>query len=98
MNDSSEWIEFLSEFKETDLQKNPLCDSIVDFSKFQVIVVVDQVRNTTGYFVDLRIIQNEDRRFIVPFYGNNEIFSGDALTQPHIIVKTERTELPLIFE
>lgn len=65
-------------------------DAIIDFKKYQVIVVIDEVRHYGGYSIDItKITQNNNRIFVTV----EQLQPGGinaVMTQPFHIVKMQK--------
>lgn len=73
-------------------------DAIIDFKKYQVIVVIDQVRNYGGYSIDItKITQNNNRIFVTV----EQLKPGGinaVVTQPFQMVKMRKSNKEVVFQ
>lgn len=73
-------------------------DATIDFTKYQVIVVIDEVRQYGGYSIDItKITQDNNSIFITV----EQLKSGGinaVITQPFHIVKISKTGKKVVFK
>lgn len=73
-------------------------DAIIDFKKYQVIVVIDEVRQYGGYSIDItKITQNNNSIFVTV----EQLQPGGinaVITQPFHIVKISKTGKKVVFK
>jgi hypothetical protein len=78
----------ISEFKETN----------VDFTKYQIIAVVDQVYVNGGHTIDITKITQNNTTVIIKV---ENLRTGDAttvITQPYHIIKIAKTDKTIVFK
>jgi hypothetical protein len=75
-----------------------LNETNIDFNKYYVIAVVDEVRHSGGYSIDITKISQTDRSIIVKV---EQLKKGDftsIITQPFHIVKIAKTGKKVVFK
>ena len=93
----TEWDNFISQIDVTNEVSSGFSEQNIDFSEYVVIAVIDQVRNTSGYSIDLEISTNYEKIFI----GSNlsspspDGVVATVISQPYHIVKIAKTNLPI---
>ena len=97
ITNQTEWENFISQIDVTNEVSSGFSEQNIDFSEYVVIAVIDQVRNTSGYSIDLEISTNYEKIFI---RSNLSSPSPDAvvatvISQPYHIVKIAKTNLPI---
>jgi hypothetical protein len=93
----TEWDNFISQIDVTNEVSSGFSEQNIDFSEYVVIAVIDKVRNTSGYSIDLEISTNYEKIFI----GSNlsspspDGVVATVISQPYHIVKIAKTNLPI---
>ncbi len=97
ITNQTEWENFISQIDVTNDVSSGFAEQDIDFSEYVVIAVIDQVRNTSGYSIDLEISTNYEKIFI----GSNlsspspDGVVATVISQPFHIVKIAKTNLPI---
>jgi hypothetical protein len=97
ITNQTEWENFISQIDVTNEVSSGFSEQNIDFSEYVVIAVIDQVRNTSGYIIDLEISTNYEKIFI----GSNlsspstDGVVATVISQPYHIVKIAKTNLPI---
>lgn len=73
-------------------------DTNIDFSKYQVIAVFDQVRNYGGYSIDITKITETRNRIVVKVEQLKKGGIATVITQPYHIVKIPKSDKKIVFE
>jgi PrcB C-terminal/Prokaryotic membrane lipoprotein lipid attachment site len=97
IKDQEEWSKLLLKINILTTANSIMPDIDVDFTKYQVIAVIDEVHNYGGYSIDItKITQTNDAIFVKVEHlkpgGINAV-----LTQPYHIVKIARSEKKVVF-
>jgi hypothetical protein len=97
LTDQTEWVNFISQIDAINEVSSEFSQQNIDFSKYVVIAVIDEIRNTSGYAIDLEIKTNYEQIYI-----GSSLSSPDSdeivlpvLSQPYHIVKIAKTNLPI---
>lgn len=75
--------------------------SDIDFSEKQVIAIIDGMRPTGGYSVDIQGIERHDDNVRVRYLTERpgeDCLATTVVTYPYCLVVTDRTNLPVEFE
>jgi len=97
ITNQTEWDNFISQIDVTNEVSSGFSEQNIDFSEYVVIAVIDKVRNTSGYSIDLEISTNYEKIFI----GSNlsspspDGVVATVISQPYHIVKIAKTNLPI---
>ena len=97
ITNQTDWENFISQIDATNEVSSGFSEQNIDFSEYVVIAVIDQVRNTSGYSIDLEISTNYEKIFI----GSNlsspspDGVVATVISQPYHIVKIAKTNLPI---
>ncbi|PIF31929.1 protease stability complex PrcB-like protein [Flavobacterium sp. 9] len=98
IKDQTEWNNLLLKFNLITNANVISPDLTVDFTKYQVIAVIDDVYNYGGYSIDItKIIETNSSIFVKVEYlkpgGINAV-----ITQPYHIVKIPKTNKKIVFK
>ncbi|MHC0439433.1 protease complex subunit PrcB family protein [Flavobacterium sp. 3-210] len=78
----------VSNFKETN----------IDFSKYQIIAVFDEVRKSGGYSIDITKISQSNSQIIVKVEQLNKGNLTSVITQPFHIIKIAKSNKKVVFK
>jgi hypothetical protein len=99
ISSKEEWGSFLSKIdtinKESKTFENP-----IDFSKETIVVVVDKVRNTGGFSIEITEVIKEGKTFLIKVKSKGPKPMDrvtTAIMQPYHIVKMNKTKKKIIF-
>lgn len=73
-------------------------DTNINFTKYQVIAVFDQIRNYGGYSIDITKITETRNRIIIKVEQLKPGGIATVITQPYHIVKMPKSNKKVIFE
>ena len=93
----TEWDNFISQIDVTNEVSSGFSEQNIDFSEYVVIAVIDKVRNTSGYSIDLEISTNYEKIFIGSNLSSPSLDGvvATVISQPYHIVKIAKTNLPI---
>ncbi|KAF2507459.1 protease complex subunit PrcB family protein [Flavobacterium foetidum] len=75
-----------------------LKETEIDFTKYQIIAVFDEIRMSSGYSIEVtKVYENENSRF-VKIENFNPGGLSSVITQPFQIIKISRSAKTVIFE
>ncbi|MDW8851660.1 protease complex subunit PrcB family protein [Flavobacterium sp. MMLR14_040] len=98
IKDQQTWSDLISKMNPFSDTNYYFPDATIDFTKYQVIVVIDEVRNYGGYSIDItKITQNNNSIFITV----EQLKPGGinaVITQPFHIVKIPKTGKKVVFK
>jgi len=96
IKDTESWDNLLSKMSIYEISR--FTETNIDFSKYQVIVVFDQVYSNGGHSIDITKI-TEDHNTV--FVKVEKLLKGNAttvVTKPYHIVKIAKTEKKAVFK
>jgi protease stability complex PrcB-like protein len=73
-------------------------DAIIDFKKYQVIVVIDEVRAYGGYSIDITKITENNNSIFVTVEQLKPGGINPVVTQPYHIVKIPKSNKKVVFQ
>lgn len=83
--------------KTNNVTKN-FTTTTIDFNKYQIIAVFDNIKTTGGYSIDITSVVENRNNIVVTI---KRLLTGDnstVMTQPFHIVKIPKTTKPIVFE
>ncbi|MCP2026248.1 hypothetical protein L1276_001392 [Flavobacterium sp. HSC-32F16] len=98
INDLTEWNKLLVKL---DLNIKPWQNSIstdIDFEKYQVIAVIDEVRPYNGYSIDITKITQTNDQILVKVEQLKPGGAATVNTQPYHIVTIPKSNKKVVFE
>jgi len=93
---SSEWESFLNEFQSYELSQFTEID--VDFTTYQIIVVIDDKKQTGGWSIEITSITEFENEINVVVVTSDMGNDTTIMTQPYHIVKMPISSKPINFE
>lgn len=95
---SEEWKAVLNKLNAVNRVSDSFSETNVDFSKYTIIAVFDEVKNSGGHALDLIIQEAKDKVLIEVLQKSPDGIATSVMTQPYYIVKLPKRELPIVFE
>lgn len=95
--DNVSWSKIINSIDQNRLQQS-FTSTNVDFNNFQIIAVIDAVKNSGGHSIDITNIEETPNNIVVTI---KHLLSGDettVMTQPFHIVKIPKTTKPVVFQ
>ena len=93
----SEWESFKNQI---NLNNDLLIESDIDFNQYDVIVVLDQIRESGGYCVEVDYVESPSELKVMVtkvLPGPNDIFT-QMFTLPFYMAKIPKNNLSIVFE
>lgn len=92
------WNELITKMNTTNNVSNSFSEIDIDFSKYVVIAVFDEIKANGGHSLELNIFSNTENIIVkitdLAPQGN----ATTVITQPYHIVKILKTNSPIVFE
>jgi len=98
IKDQTTWNDVLSKMNLILPANMIFPDTNIDFTKYQVIAVFDQVRNYGGYSIDITKITETRNRIIVKVKQLKPGGIATVITQPYHIVKIPASNKKVVFD
>ncbi|MFB9077895.1 protease complex subunit PrcB family protein [Flavobacterium procerum] len=96
INNEAEW-NTLKE-KMSSYSVSTLKETEIDFTKYQIIAVFDEIRMSSGYSIEVtKVAENEHNRF-VQIENFNPGGLSSIITQPFQIIKVSRSAKTVVFQ
>jgi hypothetical protein len=93
----SDWRALLAKLNLVNNVSNSFSETKIDFSKFTIIAVFDEVKATGGHLLDADIKTSSKNITVNIITQAPEGMATNVMTQPYYIVKITKSELPIIF-
>lgn len=76
-----------------------ITETTIDFSRYQVMVVIDGLKGAIGYSVNIASVEEIDNQLIVEVeHVTPEQRDTNTVTQAYTIVKAPKSNLPVVFQ
>jgi len=97
ITDSQAWNAFITKISVVNEESKYFIDTNIDFTKFQIIAVIDQKYLNGGHTIDItKIAENKNKIYVKV----EKLHTGNiatVLTQPYHIVKIAKSSKKVIF-
>jgi hypothetical protein len=98
VRNTDEWNALIEQMESVNEQSDQFSETDIDFNQSLLVAVFDELRPTGGYSLDLKLKQS-DSKIVVEIHKNKpEGMAITVITQPYIIVKIDKTDLPISFQ
>ncbi|WP_461599024.1 protease complex subunit PrcB family protein [Winogradskyella sp.] len=95
---SEEWKDLLNKMNSVNNVTDSFSETEIDFSKYIVITVFEEVKNTGGHSLDLIIQEAKDKILVEVLRKSPDGIATSVMTQPYFIVKILKNDLPVVFQ
>lgn len=74
-------------------------ETVIDFEKYQILIVVEGLKGSTGYEVDIAAIEESETNIMISIEHKSPPLSGTKeVTQPYCIAKIPKSSKPIILK
>ncbi|MDR7372932.1 protease complex subunit PrcB family protein [Flavobacterium aquidurense] len=98
IKDQKAWNALLASMRLTAYTNYYFPEEIIDFTKYQVIAVFDEVRNYGGYSIDITKITQTKDHIVVKVEQLKTGGLNAVVTQPYHIVKIAKSDKEVVFQ
>ena len=98
ITNKSVWNNLIAQMNAVNNVSNSFSETEIDFSKYVVIAVFDEIKANGGYSLALTITDNSENIMVNVTTIAPQGFATTVITQPFHIVKILKSDLPIIFE
>ncbi|MCB0398271.1 MAG: protease complex subunit PrcB family protein [Winogradskyella sp.] len=95
---SEEWKDLLNKMNSVNNVSDSFSETYIDFSKYSVIAVFDEVKNSGGHGLNLVIQESKDKILVEVLRKSPEGMATSVMTQPYYVVKIPKSDAPVVFE
>jgi hypothetical protein len=97
IKNNSDWENLFSKIRDQDNGLSTFTETNIDFSKFIIIVVIDEVKGSGGWTIDITNITENSRNLVVTVENLHKWNLASVITQPFEIIKIPVTNKKIIF-
>ncbi|WP_299365322.1 protease complex subunit PrcB family protein [Winogradskyella sp.] len=98
ISNRKDWDDLLEKMNSVNNVSDSFSETEIDFSKFKVIAVFDEVKTTGGHSIELNITEHKDSVLVEVVHKSPEGMATTVLTQPYYITKIMKNDLPIRFK
>ena len=98
VSNQTAWTQLMNSMNANNNQTNNFTTTTIDFNKFQIIAVFDNIKTAGGYSVDITTVVENQNDIVVTIKHLSNGGITTVMTQPFHIVKIPRTTKPVIFQ
>ncbi|WP_299112389.1 hypothetical protein [uncultured Winogradskyella sp.] len=95
---SDQWNGLLKKMNSVNNVSDSFSETKVDFSKYTLIAIFDDVKGTGGHSIELDINTNSENIEVNIDHKGPEGIATTVMTQPFYIVKIPKSDLPILFK
>ncbi|WP_299121915.1 protease complex subunit PrcB family protein [uncultured Winogradskyella sp.] len=97
ITNDSDWQDLMARMNSVNKISGGFSESEIDFSKYRVVAVFDEVKSTGGHSIELDIASNSENIEVNISHKSPEGMATTVMTQPYYIVKIVKNDLPISF-
>lgn len=97
ITNSEEWRDVLGKINSVNNVSNSFSETKIDFSKYNVIAVFDDVKTSGGHSIELDIAPNSENIIVNVIRKAPKGIATSVMTQPYYITKITKSDLPIKF-
>jgi len=95
---SNAWNNLLTKMNAVNTVSNNFSETDIDFTKYKIVAVFDDIKSTGGHRLDLKINSDSKNTIVTITNTGPDGFATTVITQPFHIVKIMANDLPIIFK
>ncbi|MEM0541791.1 hypothetical protein WFZ85_04125 [Flavobacterium sp. j3] len=99
ISNQTDWNNLITQMNSINNVSNNFTEINIDFTNYIILLVLDRVRPTTSYTINIVSIIEYEENIIVDFTATGDPLNGfTGIRQPYHIVKIRRSSKPVIFQ
>ncbi|MEO1031812.1 MAG: hypothetical protein AAFX55_10435 [Bacteroidota bacterium] len=98
ISNPEDWEGLLQKMNSVNKVSDSFSETEIDFSKYRVIAVFDDVKTTGGHSIALNVMDNSDHVLIDVIYKSPNGIANTAMMQPYYIAKLIKSDRPIRFK
>ncbi len=99
ISNQTDWNNLITQMNSINNVSNNFTEINIDFTIYNIVLVLDQVRPNTSYEINIDSIIENEENITIDFTTTGDPMTGfNALRQPFHIVKIPRSPKPVIFQ
>lgn len=98
VSNQTTWIQLMNSMNARNNVTNNFTTTTIDFDKYQIIAVFDNIKTTGGFSIDITNVVENQNNIVVTI--KNLLTGGDSaiMTQPFHIIIIPKTTKPVVFQ
>lgn len=93
-----DWKGILNKMNSVNKVSNSFSETDIDFSKYTVLAVFDEVKNSGGHSLNLLMEETKEKILVEVLRKGPDGIATSVMTQPYYIVKLPKRNLPIVFK
>jgi hypothetical protein len=93
-----EWNNLITAMNSVNNVSNNFTETDIDFSKYQVLAIFDEVKGSGGWSIDITGVTEYQDEIIVTVENLQKGGTATVMTQPYYIVKIPKSDKKIIFD
>jgi len=98
ISNQTAWNDLISQMDSGNNVSDNFIETDIDFSKYKIIAVFDEIKGKAGHSLELNIMANSENIIVNITDLSPKEIAASVITQPFHIVKIQNSDLPIIFE
>lgn len=98
ITDDQNWQALITKMDAVNNESEKFSEITIDFSEYMLIAVFEEIKGNGGYSIDLNITADTENIIVHSTTNAPQGMAITVMTQPYIIVKLPKSDLPVIFE
>lgn len=98
IENQSDWEGLMSQMDKVNNVSDSFLETEIDFSKYTIIAVFNDVKGTGGHNIDLDISNTSENTLVRVNYTAPKGNATTVMTQPYYIARIQKNDLPIIFK
>ncbi|NRB59843.1 MAG: protease complex subunit PrcB family protein [Winogradskyella sp.] len=95
ISNANHWKTLIQKLDRVNKVSDGFSQKEIDFEKYNVLAVFDEVKNTGGHSIALEISENTEHTIVNVSFNSPQGMATTVISQPYIIVKIEKSEFQL---
>ena len=98
ISDQKDWKDLLQKMNAVNNVSDSFSETTIDFSKYRVIAVFDEVKTTGGHSIALNIAHQPEAILIEVRYKSPDGIANSVMAQPYYLAKLLKDDRPIRFQ
>ena len=98
ISDEKDWEVLWNKMNSINDVSSSFSETKIDFSKYRLVVLFDEVKSSGGHSIALSIIENSDHILVEVLRKSPDGMATSVMTQPYYIAKLIKDKRPIQFQ
>jgi len=98
IDNQNDWKDLIAQMNTVNNVSDHFSETEIDFSKYTIIAVFNDVKGSGGHSIDLDIASTSKNTLVTVNYSAPKGNATSVMTQPYFITKILKTNLPIVFK